>query len=297
MLFSENPDQLIDELKDYIQIASSYDCSRIQNLLLATENTYIIALLGTKLFNRIAKDQTTFPDEIGMCRKAVANITVYENFTLLNTLLLSGGFARVAGENTDSLYRYQEEDLKQIFRRNGFDQLDLIISHFLDKIDSFPEFKESEYYKAGRGELIPDRFVFSQYYKPIGHIVFRYLQAFIRRAEDLDISDIVDLSELRQAVLSRHHFRSTTTHHRTGSPCYCLSGCCLRHGRYGSKHRQCRNLDGKKSRSRRYPGKEPTGYNPGQHIGFKIQKYGKQIFTRASETSVRSDKYQSADPG
>ena len=49
MLFSENPDQLIDELKDYIQIASSYDCSRIQNLLLATENTYIIALLGTKL--------------------------------------------------------------------------------------------------------------------------------------------------------------------------------------------------------------------------------------------------------
>ena len=163
MLFSENPDQLIDELKDYIQIASSYDCSRIQNLLLATENTYIIALLGTKLFNRIAKDQTTFPDEIGMCRKAVANITVYENFTLLNTLLLSGGFARVAGENTDSLYRYQEEDLKQIFRRNGFDQLDLIINHFLDKIDSFPEFKESEYYKAGRGELIPDRFVFPQY--------------------------------------------------------------------------------------------------------------------------------------
>ena len=45
MLFSENPDQLIDELKDYIQIASSYDCSRIQNLLLATENTYIILSL------------------------------------------------------------------------------------------------------------------------------------------------------------------------------------------------------------------------------------------------------------
>ena len=84
MLFSENPDQLIDELKDYIQIASSYDCSRIQNLLLATENTYIIALLGTKLFNRIAKDQTTFPDEIGMCRKAVANITVYENLKSLS---------------------------------------------------------------------------------------------------------------------------------------------------------------------------------------------------------------------
>ena len=28
------------------------------------------------------------------------------------------------------------------------------------------------------------------------------MQAFIRRSEDLDISDIVDLSELRQAVLS-----------------------------------------------------------------------------------------------
>lgn len=202
MLFSQNTDQLIDELKDYIQIASSYNCSRILNLLLATENTYILPLLGTKLFNRITNDQATFHDEIGMCRKAVANITVYENFTLLNTLLLSGGFARVSGENADTLYRYQEEDLKQIFRRNGFDQLDLIINHFLDRLDSFPEFKETEYYNAGRGELIPDRFIFSRFYKPIGHIVFRYMQPFIRRAEDLDISDVVDLNELRQAVLS-----------------------------------------------------------------------------------------------
>ena len=52
MLFSENPDQLIDELKDYIQIASSYDCSRIQNLLLATKHIY----------NRSAWDQAVQPD-------------------------------------------------------------------------------------------------------------------------------------------------------------------------------------------------------------------------------------------
>ena len=57
MLFSENPDQLIDELKDYIQIASSYDCSRIQNLLLATENTYIIPLLGTPMKSECAGKQ------------------------------------------------------------------------------------------------------------------------------------------------------------------------------------------------------------------------------------------------
>ena len=134
---------------------------------------------------------------------------------------------------------------------------DLIINHFLDKIDSFPEFKESEYYKAGRGELIPDRFVFSQYYKPIGHIVFRYMQAFIRRSEDLDISDIVDLSELRQAVLSDTiSDQQQRTIELVRPVIVCLAGLPLRHGRYGSKHRQCQDIwMERKSRSRRYPGK------------------------------------------
>ena len=130
-----------------------------------------------------------------MCRKAVANIMVYMNFTLLNTQLLPGGFTRISGENTSSLYKYQEEDLKKIFRRNGFDQLDVIVEYFMKNRERFPEFETSDYYISGQHEVIPDRFVFSKFYKTISHVVFKHLQPFIHRAIDLDISPIITINE------------------------------------------------------------------------------------------------------
>lgn len=53
MLFSENPDQLIDELKDYIQIASSYDCS---------PDSKSFTGYGKHIYNRSAWDQAVQPD-------------------------------------------------------------------------------------------------------------------------------------------------------------------------------------------------------------------------------------------
>ncbi|MEG2278079.1 MAG: DUF6712 family protein [Odoribacter sp.] len=202
MLFSNHPVAGIAELKEFLPFSSNYDYERVYSLLSDAERTYIIPLLGDPLYKKIIGSVSGFVDEIHLCRKALANITVYENFTLLNTQILRGGFARLTGDKTDSLYKYQEDDLKDIFRRNGFDQLDMIIDHFNKNIVTFPEFKESEYYTSTRGGLVPDRFVFSRYYKPVGYVVFKYLQSFLRLAEDLDLSQIIDPKELREAILS-----------------------------------------------------------------------------------------------
>lgn len=43
--------------------------------------------------------------------------------------------------------------------------------------------------------MIPDRFVFSKFYKTISHVVFKHLQPFIHRAIDLDISPIITINE------------------------------------------------------------------------------------------------------
>ena len=88
-----------------------------------------------------------------------------------------------------------EEDLKKIFRRNGFDQLDVIVEYFMKNLERFPEFETSDYYISGQHEVIPDRFVFSKFYKTISHVVFKHLQPFIHRVIDLDISPIITINE------------------------------------------------------------------------------------------------------
>ena len=167
MIFSTDKTTLLREIQEFLPFASNYDLERVIPLLEDTEKHFLTPLLGTALHERLTKDMGTYNEEIKMCRKAVANIMVYMNFTLLNTQLLPGGFTRISGENTSSLYKYQEEDLKKIFRRNGFDQLDVIVEYFMKNRERFPEFETSDYYISGQHEVIPDRFVFSKFYKTI----------------------------------------------------------------------------------------------------------------------------------
>lgn len=195
MIFSTDKTTLLREIQEFLPFASNYDLERVIPLLEDTEKHFLTPLLGTALHERLTKDMGTYNEEIKMCRKAVANIMVYMNFTLLNTQLLPGGFTRISGENTSSLYKYQEEDLKKIFRRNGFDQLDVIVEYFMKTLKRFPEFETSDYYISGQNEVIPDRFVFSKFYKTISHVVFKHLQPFIHRAIDLDISPIITINE------------------------------------------------------------------------------------------------------
>lgn len=200
MLFSDDIEKLQEELQGLLPFGSSFEFERFRSLLLDTEQRYILALIGESLYNRISGGEEC--EEIRrMCRKAVANIAVYENFTLLNTKILPGGFTRLTGENTSSLYKYQEVELKRNFRRDGFDELDRIVGYLLKNIGEFPEFAETDYYQKDRGELVPDRVVFSRYYKPVGHIVFRFMQPFLQRAETLDLSKIVPVAELKVAIL------------------------------------------------------------------------------------------------
>ena len=194
MIFSTDKTILLREIQEFLPFASNYDLERVIPLLEDTEKNFLTPLLGTDLHDRLTKDMETYSEEIKMCRKAVANIMVYMNFTLLNTQLLPGGFTRISGENTSSLYKYQEEDLKKIFRRNGFDQLDVIVEYFMKNLKRFPEFEISDYYISGQNEVIPDRFVFSKFYKTISHVVFKHLQPFIHRAIDLDISPVVTIN-------------------------------------------------------------------------------------------------------
>lgn len=200
MLFSNDKEILRTQLQEILPFGSSFDFEGFRSVLIDTEQRYILLLTGKPLYDRLMGE--LFEEERKMCRKAIANIAVYENFTLLNTKILPGGFTRLTGENTGSLYKYQEIELKNSFRRNGFDMLDHIVCHFLKNIERFPEFKESAYYRNDRGELIPDRATFTKYYKPIGHIVFNYLKPFIRRAEMLDLSEIVQIEELKNASLT-----------------------------------------------------------------------------------------------
>ena len=200
MLFSNEKEILRSQLQEILPFGSSFDFEGFRSVLTDTEQRYILPLIGESLYERLTVE--SLEKERKMCRKAIANIAVYENFTLLNTKILPGGFTRLTGENTGSLYKYQETELKNSFRRNGFDMLDSIVSYFLKNIEQFPEFKESAYYQSDRGELIPDRITFARYYKPVGHIVFNYLKPFIHRAEMLELSEIVPIEELKNSILT-----------------------------------------------------------------------------------------------
>lgn len=200
MLFSNDLIKGLKQLQSLLPFGSSYDYDRIFPMLSETELQYLKPLLGETLYQRLIKESETHTTEVRMCQKAIANIVMLQNFATINTQIFSGGFGRMQGENVGSIYKYQETALKDTFRKNGFDTLDLIVEYFLTNITTFPEFKESTYFTETRKQFVNSRFIVGKYYKEISHIVFHHLTPFLNRAETLDVADLIDLSSLRDAM-------------------------------------------------------------------------------------------------
>ena len=66
---------------------------------------------------------------------------MFSGFDMLNVQFDETGFTRSSVDKT--LYRYQEENLKNSFRNKGFDFIDAILEYLQENASSFESFTQS----------------------------------------------------------------------------------------------------------------------------------------------------------
>lgn len=207
MFFQSSLNTRADEIRSYIPVSVATSFSNVSPLIGSAENKYILPLLGQELYDQVHsyyQDKDNPPDGVTEGNKAkfdqlikhiqrsLINLTYYTGFEFLSVTINDAGFHRQESNNEKSLYKYQEDAIKQQFMDAGFNGLDTMLEYIESYPDVFPKFTLSPAYTLRKSSFIPSTFIFNQLIDiNSSRLVFLKLRRFIDQVEEFTIKSVL----------------------------------------------------------------------------------------------------------
>lgn len=193
-LFSAEANGKAEEIKQFLPVNVTCSFRAIAPSLSQCERRYLLPVLGSTLFERIASFYVSEPQPqnavlkelLQLCQYAAARLAFWKDFDVLSVSISDNGAADRAGENR--LYRYQYEALKKTLKSDGFDQLDAVLEFCEQNIQSLPEFAQSPAHVSAQGTFVKTTAEFNEIHN-IGNsrLVFLKMRYFITSVEELEL--------------------------------------------------------------------------------------------------------------
>jgi hypothetical protein len=198
----------VAEIQSYLPVSVATSFETIQPFIESSERKFIKELLGYEAYTELVKyyaavqssgsygsgqdEQAAYNELLKLVQKALINLAYYHGYAVLTVAASDGGFHRIESENHKGLYKYQEEELKDLFKKDGFNGLDDVLEYLEENIEYFPEFEDSDNRLVTKVNIIPDTKTFNAIYG-IGssRLVFLLLKRFMRQTEDFVIRKIL----------------------------------------------------------------------------------------------------------
>lgn len=205
MLFTPENNAKSEELKEFIPVSSN-SYSRLAVYLSNAEKYYLGKVVdpdtlayfstvdnapaGSAVFSGSAlEDFNATKEAIHLAKTAVANIALHLGYDVMNAEISASGFKRIETESEKSLFKYQEDKLRETFKSTGFNTLDALLNYMHDNVEYFPHFYDSEYFTDTSRELVPDTRTFNNVYHINNScLVFKRMLPFLKRAEELNLA-------------------------------------------------------------------------------------------------------------
>lgn len=209
MLFKAANNLKMEEVRKYISVNTSKNFDSLIPYIETAEAKYIKQILGNDqylelcayyadpeawaMIEHVPKTSTTYMEKLlPLVQKALINLAFLNGFAILSVNLGDSGAFRKETESQKPLYQYQEENLKDSFRSEGFNTLDTILELLENNIENFPIFSGSDTYTVFKSKFIPTTSVFNEYYNISGsRLVFLHLQKYIDLVNDFNIIPVI----------------------------------------------------------------------------------------------------------
>ena len=210
MIFSSEKWNDAEEITKYLQASAALSFEKCQGALADAEERFLRKVLGDEMLARLqdiyGKDEThrskAEQEVLDMSQKIVANIAMWLNFDEFQIRLTDQGIQRTESDNFKQAYRYQERNMKAVYRNRGLNAIDglmnLLSAMNKDKEKGFPEFEKSEYRKDCMRRIVKDAFEVNEYYFiENSPIVYLRLLPIFRRITDMELPKFFDKELLR----------------------------------------------------------------------------------------------------
>jgi hypothetical protein len=164
----------LNEIKSVLPVGAGNDFQRLKVHLQNAETAFIIPLLGNNLYDELeefyleppegelTEVQLSVQSLLTRVQHAIVHLGYFLGFDFLNISVSDMGFSRLESDRAKSLYKYQEDNLREYFRNSGFNALDDILVFLEENIAHFGEFKASPSWTVFRQSFIPTARVFNE---------------------------------------------------------------------------------------------------------------------------------------
>ena len=167
----------ITEIQEFVAIGKDTEFNRLKPHLVSAESAFIKPILGAELLETLQSAYTKLtataptednPDEkavallaaqgklIVSVQKALVYLAYWSGFQVLNATISDSGFKRTESTTVKALFKYQEDDLRNHFKTNGFNALDEVLETLEENIEYFTEFKSTPSWTIRKASFIPD---------------------------------------------------------------------------------------------------------------------------------------------
>ncbi|MCX6231153.1 MAG: hypothetical protein NTZ33_06375 [Bacteroidetes bacterium] len=192
-MFFENT----EEVQKFLPVSNNVDFARLKPHITQIEDEFIFPLLGESIADvkiYLAKNTADekFDPLLFTIQNAVAHLMYWRGYDVLNAYISDGGFKRIESDKVKSLFKYQEDNLRDYFKNIAFNSLDSM----LEKLEIFQaainqNAKATSWYKALHDDFINNAKDFSTTYD-IGNsrLIFLRLKKHMQLVKDLQLSKV-----------------------------------------------------------------------------------------------------------
>lgn len=194
----------IDEIKDFMPVSTANDFNRLKPHLENAERDFLVPAISKGMYlelEEFSKDPPTgeltdvqfdMQELLKLARISLVHLAYWIGFDTLNAYISDGGFRRIETDKIRSLYKYQEDSLRDYLKVTGFNAVDAMLELMEDNPVSFNEYMVSAEREAAQKLLVPDTRTFHEiYFIGKSHLVFRRLVPYMRTVADLHIKPLM----------------------------------------------------------------------------------------------------------
>lgn len=194
----------VEQIKEFLPISAANDFNRLKPFIENAENNYIAKAISKNMYmeldefaqlDPVPADPTPVQESmielLRLARISITHLAFWLGFDFLNAHIADGGFKRMEGSTVKSLFKYQEDNLKDYFKVTGLNGIDAMLELLEDKDEHFLEFYVSPEHAQLRSLFIPDTRTFNKiYFIGNSRLIFLRLLPYMRTVDDLVIKHI-----------------------------------------------------------------------------------------------------------
>ncbi|MFZ4400925.1 MAG: DUF6712 family protein [Bacteroidales bacterium] len=188
------------EIQQYLPVSNAVEFDRLKPHIHQIENEFIIPLMSKDLYNELCyhylnpdPNETLRLDAIHAAQNAIIHLVYWRGFDVLNAYISDSGFKRSESDKVKSLFKYQEDNLRDYFKNVGFDALDVLLEK-LEIIATIcsPSRLSEDWYKAFHDDFVNNAKAFDSLYFINGsRIIFLRLKKYMQQVKDLQLSKVL----------------------------------------------------------------------------------------------------------